>query len=256
MGYIISLDHDQLEPRVQAHIYSKLGDDSWAETYWFKEEWERKHPGVYNPRADIYAVVGSVAYRVKLDSITSKKHPVRKRSKPLTLGMSYGLTPYGLAWRIGCSEEEAAGIIRTLFRGCPGMPKYFSLTREEVIKYERCETMFGKILHLPFDKRDRWSFESAFRRGINVKIQGPASDITLSGMVDFEEKYHGLAMLVPGRDEVLVAEVHDNLTYDMFRCRLLPKLKWHMTHPSLLETYKIKFRVPLQVDEKKGSAWD
>lgn len=255
---IVSLDHDQLEPRIQAHIYSNYGDDSWAETYWFQEKWHKKHPDEYNPRADIYAVVGCKAFKVKLKSITSKEHPIRDNSKPLVLGMSYGLTEFGLSWRLGCSTDRAKEIIRQLFRECPGMGRLYQDVREEVIKHERSIDMFGVVRHLPFDRRDKWSFKRAFRQAVNMKIQHPASAITLSGIVDFEEKYgDGFDIIrVPTKYSViLVAEVHDADVSDVRNPRLVPKLVHCMEHPSILQDYGIKLKVRLRVDEKRGDAW-
>lgn len=224
--------------------------------YWFAQDWERRHPGEYNPRGDIYAVVGSKAYRYPLKDITFKKHPIRKKSKPVVLGMSYGLTKYGLAYRINSTEDEAEQVIRQLFRECPGMARYFQLTREEVIRNAAVESMFGKMRHLPFDRRDVWSFRRALRQGVNHKIQEPASDITMSGIADYEEKYRGLDMLPTKYGVILAAEVHDNGTYDSRDLKFLPKLKWHMEHPGILKDYDIKFRVPLQADVTQGPTWD
>ena len=265
---IINLDHDQLEPRIQAHIYSGLGDDTWSEVYHFQEEWRKKHPEYpegkdWNPRADIYSVVGHKVYRVKLASIDSKKHPIRDKSKPVVLGMSYGLTEYGLAWRIGTGIEEAKEIITTTFNECPGMKKYYIETREELLATESIQTMFGLNRRLPFKhhkgENRKWQFKRAFRQAVNVKIQGPASDMTISGITDFEEKYLGLDMIRvirgPGEAVFLVAEVHDSGVYDMMTTDLLPSLKWHMMNPSILEDYGITLRVPLFVDEKRGETW-
>lgn len=256
MGVIVGLDHNQLEPRVQAHIYSLLGDESWANVYHFGLEWERGHLGVYNPKADIYAVIGSMAFRYPLKDITHKKHPIRKKSKPIVLGMSYGLTKYGLAYRLNCTEDEADAVIKQLFRSCPGMASYFRLTRDEVIENEEVVSMFGKVRHLPFDRKDIWSYRRAFRQAVNHKIQVPASDLTLSGIVDYEEKYRGLCMLPRKHGVVLAAEVHDNGTYDGRTAAFVPTLKWHMEHPSILKDYGLKFRVPLQADVTIGKTWD
>ena len=265
---IINLDHDQLEPRIQAHIYSGLGDDTWAEVYHFQEEWREKHPLYpegkdWNPRADIYSVVGHKVFKVPIKSIDSKEHPIRDKSKPVVLGMSYGLTEFGLSWRIGVSLEEAEEIINRTFSECPGMKQYYIQTREELIEHEAVSTMFGLDRHLPFKhhkgKNRDWQFKRAFRQAVNVKIQGPASDITISGITDFEVKYFGLDMIRVIKldcDAVfLVAEVHDSGVYDMLVTDFLPALKWHMRNPSILVDYKIALKVPLFVDEKRGATW-
>lgn len=256
MGYIIGLDHDQLEPRVQAHIYSTLGDESWAEVYHFGSTWRKTHPNEYNPKSDIYAVVGSMAFKYPLRDITHKKHKIRKSAKPVVLGMSYGLTKFGLAARLNCSEDEAERVIQQLFRSCPGMKRYFEITREELLSGEEVVSMFGKIRHLPFDRKDVWSYRRVLRQGVNHKIQEPASDITMSGIVDYEENYRGLLMLPDKYGTILAAEVHDNGTYDSRTDHFVKDLKWHMEHPSILKTYRIEFRVPLLVDVTIGKTWE
>jgi len=258
---IIGLDHSQLEPRIQAHIYAGLGDDSWAEVYWYEEKIREKYgPDYYDPKADIYAVVGSRVYRVKIASISSKDHPIRDKSKPIVLGMSYGLTKFGLAKRIGSDLDYAEGVIEKTFKECPGMKKYYKLTGEQLIEEECAVTMFGLKRHLPWKHHtgyDRtWAFRRAKRQAVNVKIQGPGSDMTLSGIVDFEEKHTGLDIIrTRNFGCMLVAEVHDNGTMDMLDDRKLAALKWHMENPSILKDYGIKFRVPLAVDEKRGDHW-
>jgi len=258
---IIGLDHSQLEPRIQAHIYESLGDDSWAEVYWYEQKVREKYgPNHYDPKADIYSVVGSRVYRVRMDSITSKEHPIRDKSKPIVLGMSYGLTKYGLAKRIGSSLDYADNVIARTFKECPGMKKYYRVTKEQLIDEECAVTMFGLKRHLPWKHKPgwgrKWAFRRAMRQAVNVKIQGPGSDMTLSGIVDFEEKYTGLDIIRKRNFGcILVAEVHDNGTMDMNNTRLLSKLKKHMENPSILRDYGIKFVVPLVVDEKKGDHW-
>lgn len=255
---IVSLDHDQLEPRVQAHIYAGYGDESWAEVYDFQEKWRKKHPDEYNPRADIYAVVGCKAFKVKLKSITSKEHPIRDNSKPLVLGMSYGLTEFGLAWRLGKSQDYAKAVIKQLFRECPGMARLYQEVREEVIKTERSVDMFGVVRHLPFDRRDKWSFKRAFRQAVNMKIQHPASAITTSGIVYFEEKYGAGLDIIRPPDKygvMLVADVHDADVSDVREKKLIPKIIECMENPPILREYGIKLRVRLRVDEKRGDAW-
>jgi len=264
---IINLDHDQLEPRIQAHMYSKLGDTTWQEVFEFQAEWKKKHPGYpdvdYNPRADIYAVVGSGVFGVKLSEITSKKHPVRESSKPTVLGMSYGLTEYGLSWRIGTSVSEAKSIIDRVFENCPGMRAYYDLTREEIGSEERVVTMFGLVMPLPWKhirgNARKWAFKKMFRRGVNGKIQGPGSDITVSGIVDFEEEHYGLDIIrvypTNKHGVILTAEVHDSGVYDFRTEHLLGSLKWHMENPKILSDYGIELCVPLVVDEKRGERW-
>lgn len=265
---IYNLDHDQLEPRIQAHMYAQLGDNTWKDVFLFQEEWKKKHPNYpegkdYNPRADIYAVVGSGVFNVKMKDIDSKKHPVRKKSKPAVLGLSYGLTEYGLSWRIGTSVAEAKQIINKVFENCPGMKAYYSLTREEVAEYESVETMFGLNIAVPWKHAKgnarKWAFKRAFRRGVNAKIQGPGSDITLSGIVDFEEGHFGLDTIrvFPGSGyaAIFVAEVHDSAVYDMKTDTLLSALKWHMENPKILEAYDIQLEVPLVIDIGKGKTW-
>ena len=265
---LIQLDHDQLEIRTQAHIYSELGDDKWREIFLFQEEWRKKHPKYpegkdWNPRCDVYAVTGSDVFGVRLQEITSKEHPVRDKSKPVTLGMSYGLTEYGLSWRINSTVEEAKEIISKTFIAVPGMKKYYALTREDLICDEEIVTMFGAVRHLPFKhqtgKARKWAFKRALRQAVNVKIQGPSSDITVSGITDFEEKYFGLDILRrKGFNFILNAEVHDSGGYDATRVardQFLPRLKYHMEHPGILKDYGIIFQVPLFVDIKEGANW-
>lgn len=264
---IYNLDHDQLEPRIQAHIYAGLGDTTWKEVFEFQTEWKQKHPGYpdvdYNPRADIYAVVGSGVFGVKLAQIDSKEHAVRQRSKPAVLGMSYGLTEYGLSWRIGTSVEEAKTIINKVFENCPGMKAYYALTRDEIAENEKVTTMFGLEIKLPWKHRrgqDRkWAFKRVFRRGVNAKIQGPGSDITLSGITDFEEATFGLDTLrvFPSQAYacMIVAEVHDSAVYDAPTNKLIADLQNHMENPSILYDYNIELEVPLVVDVSYGKTW-
>ena len=262
---LIQLDHDGLEIRIQAHLYAGYGDTKWAEVFDFQEKWRKKHPGYpvgkdWNPRCDVYSITGSDVFGIKLAEISSKEHPIRERSKPLTLGMSYGLTEYGLAWRIKTDIETAKRHIARLFQTVPGMREYYRETREELISTEEIETMFGLIRRLPFKEHQgpnrKWAFRRAFRQAVNVKIQGPGSDLTLSGIADFEEKYTGLDILRKRNFGcLLVAEVHDAGAYDMKTTTLLKDLKWHMEHPGILQDYGIQLRVPLFVDEKRGNDW-
>lgn len=248
-GLVMQFDHDQLEPRVMAHMAN-----------------ETRLIQAFIDRVDVYSLVGSdvfgvpwsefeaLAAKYGTDSDEYKDFPARKNAKPVLLGMNYGLTKYGLSARLNCGVEEADDIIRRYLKQYSGIKTYMDERRAELVAHKRSTSMFGNVRHLDYKANDKWAFRRALRQAVNFPIQNSASDITLSGMIGIE----GELYLTGTPISLMVAEVHDALVYDVpgqEADHIEERVIWHMTHPTLLDTYGITLRTPLRVSSKRGSNW-
>ena len=100
-GYVlISLDYSQIELRVLAHI--------------------SQDPGLLRAFAageDIHARTAAEIFGVPLGGVTPD---MRRKAKEITFGLTYGMSPYGLARRLSISADEAASYIQAISRGIRG----------------------------------------------------------------------------------------------------------------------------------------
>jgi DNA polymerase family A len=123
-------------------------------------------------------------------------NPLREVAKTITLGTSYGLTPFGFVRRIrdelGISFEiqEAQAFFETFFEMFPGIALYHVVAAEEALSLESVRTIGGTRRYLPplvdDQSGDYWpSFERRKKILINTPIQGSGADLVVWAVNQF-----------------------------------------------------------------------
>jgi DNA polymerase I len=115
---------------------------------------------------------------------------LRDVAKTITLGTSYGLTPFGFVRKIRdelgieYSIPEAEAFFETFFEMFPGIAAYHAKAAEEALSLESIRTVAGTRRHLPPLMEDQigdyWpSFERRKKILINTPIQGSGADLII-----------------------------------------------------------------------------
>lgn len=130
----------------------------------------------------------------------------RTKAKSVNFGIAYGMEAAGLAERLGCSVEEAQGVIDDYFRSMPNVKKFIDDTHDFVTHNQYVRTVFGRIR--TFDNLST----STMRESVNTLIQATASDIFQYALQAEATifKHYGLY----GKYVFPWAEVHDANTWE------------------------------------------
>lgn len=187
---LISLDYSQIELRVLAHI--------------------SQDPGLrtaFNQGKDIHAHTASEIFGVEIHQVTSE---MRRKAKEINFGLNYGMSPYGLARRLGISDEEAAAYIETYFARYPNVQAYMDRTVSFAHEHLYVTTVKNRrIPTLGIRDGNRMRQENAKRAAINAPIQGSAADLLKKAMVDTHR-----ALKQRRYDASIILTVHDELVIE------------------------------------------
>ncbi len=223
-GIFIGADYSQIELRVLAHI---SGDEK------LREAFERKR--------DIHAETAAWVFGVEPENVTSE---LRRMAKMINFGLLYGMTPYGLASRLGISRDEAKVVIDRYFSGFPKVKEYIEKSYEEAKKRGYSLSIFGRRRPLNEVTTIEGNGTAALKRvAINTPIQSSAADIAKMAMIRFDQ-----ALQQEHIDAVLVLQVHDSLIcecHEKDESAVSDLLKSSMEHI-------VRLSVPLEVNLKSG----
>lgn len=192
-GYegLLTADYSQIEMRVMAHLSE---DEGLIEAFRRGE--------------DLHSYVGSVAFDVPLEGVTPE---LRRRTKAMSYGLAYGLSPYGLARQLEIPVAEAKSFMENYFKRFGGVRDYLQNVVEEARKSGYTETMFGRRRYLPeLTSSNRVVRENAERAALNAPIQGTAADIIKLAMLRVDRELH-----TAGLKSRVLLQVHDELVCEV-----------------------------------------
>lgn len=225
---LLSADYSQVELRVIASIAE---DKNMIEA--FKND------------EDIHSRTAKEVFG--LDSIDDVTPDHRRKAKEVNFGIPYGVSAYGLASRLGISNDEGKEMIDQYFERFPGILEYINEIKQFAKENGYVKTLMGRRRYIPEINSGNWNVRSfAERTAINMPIQGTAADIIKKAMIDIqnylEEHNCQSRMLLQVHDE-LIFEVHED------ELNSIPsKIKQLME-----DAYKLA--VPLKVDMGMADNW-
>ena len=167
----------------------------------------------------------------------------RKDGKTLNLGLSYGLSAYGLSTRTGMSEGEAEQFMSAYFKMFRGVAAWVSEVRNHARVNEYVETAMGRRIHInPYSPQ-------ADNNAINAPIQGGAADHTkLAVSMLWRE------CLKQGADFPVCMIVHDEIVLDLPKGTVTDYKK--MARKAWIDAAAVLFPgVPFEVESASGSSW-
>ena len=225
---LLSADYSQVELRVIASIAE---DDNMMEA--FKND------------EDIHSRTAKEVFG--LESIDDVTPDHRRKAKEVNFGIPYGVSAYGLASRLGISNEEGKEMIDQYFERFPGILEYINETKNFAKENGYVKTLMGRRRYIPEINSSNWNVRSfAERTAINMPIQGTAADIIKAAMINIQDYLEDhdckSRMLLQVHDE-LIFEIHEDEQES-----LPSKIK------ELMET-AFELDVPLKVDMGLADNW-
>jgi DNA polymerase-1 len=225
---LLSCDYSQVELRVLAHLAE---DPAMI--------------AAFEQSVDIHTAVAAEVHGIDPASVTPEQ---RSGAKMVNFGIIYGITPWGLARRLGggTSPARAKEIIdgyRARFR------RIDDFLRECVSHAKRhgwVATMAGRRRAIPQVLSPNVAERALGERmAINSVVQGSAADIMKAAMVKIHaglDQYQRTRMLL---------QIHDELVFEVPADALTTTQSWVVTQ---MES-AARLKVPLIVESSHGSNW-
>ena len=224
---LLSADYSQIELRIVAAL--------------------SRDPGMLEAFAsglDIHTATAARVYGVMLQLVSDE---MRRNAKMVNFGITYGISAFGLAQRLGIPRSEAAGIIDSYFQQYGGIRRYIDETISFAREHGYVQTVTGRRRYLP-DIRSANAMVrgGAERNAINMPIQGTAADMIKVAMIRIHREFEQR-----GLRSRMVLQIHDELLFDLVReeeAEVRQVVETEMKNALPLE-------VPIQVEIGVGDNW-
>ncbi len=194
---LITADYSQIELRLLAHLSR---DPALIEAF--------------RRGDDIHAAVAAQIHGVPLERVTREQ---RAGAKSVNFGIVYGITPFGLARRLGVSNERAAEIIDGYKRRFAGITTFLEECVAQARRFGYVETILGRRRPITdIDSNNPSRRALAERVAINSVVQGSAADLIKLAMVDIQGRIDR-ARGEPGNplaDTLMLLQIHDELVFE------------------------------------------
>ena len=224
---LLTADYSQIELRILAH-YSQ--DPALVKA--FRED------------RDVHSDVAARIFNVPLANVDPS---MRRVAKTVNFGVIYGLSPYGLAARLGIPQAEAATFIDAYFNEYAGVDFFITQTLEAALATGRVETILGRRRPINGIKNTTGRVRNlAERTAVNSVIQGSAADLIKRAMLAVDRRLRD-----DGFKARMLLQIHDELVFDCPDeevAALALVVRAAMTTALVLD-------VPIQVDVAAGPNW-
>ena len=227
---LLAADYSQIELRMLAHFCN----DTALQQAFIDDR-------------DIHASVAADIYKVPEKDVTSDQ---RRVAKTVNFGVLYGMSPFGLAERLGISRGDAERFIDEYFARYPKVLAYQDKLLSLCRKNGYVSTILGRRRR--FDPRmirsnSKYQQRSqAEREAINMEIQGSAADLIKLAMLAVHRRLRGEKRLAR-----MLLTVHDELVFEVPPTEIAPVTK--LVREEM--TNAMNLSVPLKVDIAIGSNW-
>lgn len=194
---------------------------------------------------DIHRATAAKVFGLPIAEVSKAQ---RNQAKMVNYGISYGISAFGLAQRLGTGRAEAKALIDGYFAQYPGIKKYMTDTVAQARERGYVETITGRRRYLPDLRSANATVRAAAERNaINMPIQGSSADLIKIAMVQIVR----VAREENWRTKLLL-QVHDELVFDLYlpeKERVLEVVRDRMKNalPEL--------RVPIVVETGVGANW-
>ena len=233
---LISADYSQIELRLLAHLSD---DPALIEAF---------HAG-----EDIHQAVAAQINDITLDEVTKEQ---RSGAKMVNFGIVYGVTPWGLARRLGVSNGEASEIIDNY------KSKFANITTflDECVAFARAhgyvQTMLGRRRPIQdIDDRNPQRRALAERMAINSVVQGSAADLIKLAMIDLHQRIKAADDSSPLRGSKMILQIHDELVFETPTALAASAKTLIVDRMECAMENVTELKVPLVVDAHVSSDW-
>ncbi len=225
---LVAADYSQIELRVLAHVSADP-----ELTLAFREG------------ADVHRRTAAAGFGVAEDQVTREQRDV---AKMLNFGIVYGMSDFGLAWRMKMARDEAQRFIDEYFKRYAQVRRYVIETKAFCAEQGYVETLLGRRRYIADMTSPNSGIRGAAERmAINMPIQGTAADIMKIAM---RRVYDRLAS--EGLQARVLLQVHDELVAEVPRTQVDQVAA--LLAAEMSGAYQLD--VPLVVDVRTGDNWD
>lgn len=224
---LIDADYSQIELRLLAHL---------SDCKQLKE--------AYCEGKDIHAITASQVFGIPLSEVTQD---MRRRAKAVNFGIIYGISPFGLAKDLGCSNSEATAYIEKYFKTYTSVKEYMDENVRRAKADGYVTTIFGRKRYIPEIKSSNYVTRSfGERAAMNMPLQGSSADIIKLAMLGVSDR-----LKRENLSGKIVLQVHDELVLDV------PREEADETAKLLKEEMEraVTLDVPLIADVSTGLSW-
>ena len=229
---LITADYSQIELRLLAHLSQ---DPALIEA--FKRD------------EDIHAQVAAQIHNVPIEQVT-KEH--RNGAKMVNFGIVYGITPFGLARRLGVSNAVAEEIIRGYKLRFSGISTFLEECIAQAKRHGYVETILKRRRPIP-DIESNVPSHRAFaeRTAINSVVQGSAADLIKLAMITLHRDLRQSPKRERGKAPQMLLQIHDELVFECDE----GEAEAFMKHAVDRMENAMSLVVPLKVDARAGKNW-
>jgi DNA polymerase-1 len=193
---------------------------------------------------DIHSFVASQIYGVRQADVTPE---MRRSAKTVNFGVIYGLSPFGLAARLGIGQEDAEAFIDAYFVKYRGVDAFIQQVLERANRDGCVTTILGRRRRIAGVRPNPGrSLNQSEREAVNTVLQGSAADLIKVAMINLYRRVTReqlqLRMLLQIHDELLFEVPNDELV------AMAGTVSDEMTGA-------MKLKVPLKVDVAAGPNW-
>lgn len=222
---LISADYSQIELVVLAHL---SGDSALQEAF-IKGQ-------------DIHSITASRIFNKNIAEITPD---MRRVAKVINFGVIYGMSAFRLSGELKISRQQAQAFIDSYFITYPKLKSFIENTIANAKRTGYVSTMFErKRAVFAICSQNKTQEKAASRIAINTPIQGTASDIVKTAMIN-------VSNALKDKPVKLLLQVHDELIFEcptLIVDSVIPIIKKEMENAVALS-------VPLKVSIEHGSSW-
>ena len=223
---LLTADYSQIELRILAHL---SGDSVFVNA--FRDD------------KDIHRETAAVIFGVDDEDVTGE---MRDRAKTVNFATLYGQGAFGLASRLGISQEEARHFIAEYFERFSGVRRF--LDEQVALARERgwVATLLGRRRFVPELAARSWHARQFGERvAQNTPIQGTAADLIKVAMISVA------GAMGDSEWARMILQVHDELVFEV-REERAEELAAEVV-PAMESA--VELQVPLRVDVGVGRSW-
>jgi DNA polymerase-1 len=225
---LLTADYSQIELRLLAH---------------FTEE-----PALlkaFDSDQDIHTAVAAEVFNVELKDVTRDQ---RAQAKVINFGIIYGVSAYGLSWRIdGLTVQSADALIKSYHQKFPAISRFFDECVQNAQAVGYVQTILGRRRPMPDISSGVVNLRNqAERQAINSVVQGSAADLIKVAMLNIHRR-----LKRENRPSRMLLQVHDELVFETPREAVEEEAA--MIRAEMVEAMKLK--VPLKVEVGWGRNW-
>lgn len=224
---LLSADYSQIELRVMAHLSA---DKNLIQA--FKDD------------EDIHAATASLVFKVPKNQVTKD---LRRKAKDINFGIIYGISPFGLANRIGMSQSDAKDFIQNYFATYPTIKSCIDGILEQGRSLGYVTTLFGRRRYLPDLLSKNFTVRQvAERAATNTPIQGTAAEIIKVAMINIDRTLRKEKL-----KSKMILQVHDELVFEVPSDEI--NIMKDMVKQKMEQAVTLK--APIKVDVGIGDNW-